>query len=87
MDGSLEIKKIKISIITAIYNSAANITGCIVSVNKQTYPDMEHNIIDGASKDNTLEIINSLPNLHYPSFATRGKLPVVYNDIFYRKRI
>ncbi len=52
----------KISIITATFNSAATIASCIASVNEQTYSDIEHIIIDGASKDNTLEIIKSIPN-------------------------
>ena len=52
----------KISIITATYNSAAHIAGCIASVNKQTYKNIEHIIVDGASKDNTLQIIKSIPN-------------------------
>lgn len=46
-----------ISIITAVRNGAATITECIESVQSQTYP-VEHIIIDGASTDNTLEIIN-----------------------------
>jgi len=49
----------KISIITAAYNSSSTIEACIASVNQQTYPDIEHIIIDGASKDNTLEMIQS----------------------------
>lgn len=52
----------KISIITATYNSSAYISDCVNSVNNQTYSNIEHIIIDGASKDNTLEIINSIPN-------------------------
>lgn len=52
----------KISIITVTYNSAGTIAGCIASVNAQTYPDIEHIIVDGASKDGTVEIINSMPN-------------------------
>lgn len=52
----------KVSIITATYNSGAHIADCVRSVNSQTYDNIEHIIIDGASKDNTLEIINSLPN-------------------------
>ncbi len=52
----------KISIITATYNSSAYISECVNSVNNQSYSNIEHIIIDGASKDNTLEIIDSLPN-------------------------
>lgn len=52
----------KISIITATYNSEAHIADCVRSVNSQTYDNIEHIIIDGASKDNTLEIINCIPN-------------------------
>lgn len=52
----------KISIITATYNSAAHISNCIASVHEQTCENIEHLIIDGASQDNTLEIINALPN-------------------------
>lgn len=52
----------KISIITATHNSAKTISDCITSVNTQTYPDIEQIIIDGASNDNTIKLINSLPN-------------------------
>lgn len=52
----------KISIITATHNSAATIARCIASVNSQTYNNIEHIISDGASEDNTLEIINSVPS-------------------------
>lgn len=52
----------KISIITATYNSSSSIADCINSVNGQSHPNIEHIIIDGASKDNTLEIINNTPN-------------------------
>jgi glycosyltransferase involved in cell wall biosynthesis len=52
----------KISIITATYNSEAHIADCVRSVNSQTYDNIEHIIIDGASKDNTVKIIEGTPN-------------------------
>jgi glycosyltransferase involved in cell wall biosynthesis len=47
----------KISIITVCYNSAACIADCLRSVDAQTWPNMEHLIIDGASSDGTLQVI------------------------------
>ena len=46
----------KISIITATYNSAKTVEDTIKSVLSQTYKEYEYLIIDGVSKDNTLEI-------------------------------
>lgn len=47
----------KVSIITATYNSAATIADTVRSLENQTHKDIEYIIIDGASKDNTLDII------------------------------
>lgn len=47
----------KVSIITATYNSASTIKDTLESVNNQTYDDIEHIIVDGASKDNTMELV------------------------------
>ncbi|GIM61833.1 glycosyl transferase [Capnocytophaga canis] len=52
----------KISIITATYNSSKTIAETIASIYSQKYPDIEHIVIDGKSKDNTLQIIESIPN-------------------------
>lgn len=52
----------KISLVTVTYNSSSTITTCIASVNEQTYPIIEHIIIDGSSTDNTLEIIRNALN-------------------------
>lgn len=47
----------KISVITAAYNSAQTIEDTLKSILAQTYTDYEYIIIDGCSKDDTLEIV------------------------------
>ncbi|NCC71287.1 glycosyltransferase, partial [bacterium] len=47
----------KISLITPTYNSSKTIARTLDSVVAQNYPDLEYIIIDGASKDDTLRII------------------------------
>ena len=49
----------KISIVTATWNSAATVTDTLASVNTQTHPDVEHIVVDGASTDATLDIVAS----------------------------
>jgi glycosyltransferase len=48
----------KVSIITISYNSAETIEDTIKSVVSQDYPNIEYIIIDGASKDETLSIVD-----------------------------
>lgn len=47
----------KVSIITIAFNSADTIEDTIKSVASQDYPDIEYIVIDGASKDDTIKII------------------------------
>ena len=47
----------KVSIITISYNSEETIEDTIKSVIAQDYPNIEYIIIDGASKDGTLDIV------------------------------
>lgn len=47
----------KVSIITVTHNSARFLQDCIDSVISQTYTDIEHVVVDGASSDGTVDII------------------------------
>lgn len=53
----------KISVITATYNSAATVADTLRSVASQSHPDIEHVIVDGLSSDNTLSIVHQFPHV------------------------
>ena len=54
----------RISVITVSYNSAATLRDTMQSILSQNYCDWEHIIIDGGSKDNTIQIIKELEPLY-----------------------
>ena len=51
-----------ISIGIPTYNSAATIRNTIESILRQTYTNLEINVVDDKSKDNTLEIVKQIQN-------------------------
>lgn len=54
--------EIKITVITVSYNSVQTIADTLNTVAMQTYSDIEHLVIDGASKDATAELVRSHSN-------------------------
>ncbi len=50
---------ILVSVITVCFNSAKTIEDTITALLSQTYQNWEHIIVDGGSKDNTVEIVKS----------------------------
>lgn len=51
-----------VSIITATYNSVKTVQTCFDSVLDQTFPKVEHIIIDGGSLDGTVDLIKEYAN-------------------------
>lgn len=47
----------KITVVTATYNCVRTIADCIRSVAEQTWAEREHVVVDGASRDGTLEVL------------------------------
>lgn len=52
-----------LSLITATYNSAATLCDTLASVAQQDYPAIEHVLVDGGSKDDTLALARTFPHL------------------------
>lgn len=63
-----------VSILTNTYNRANLIHRCIESIQKQTYQNYEHIIVDGNSTDNTEEVVKGYndPRIHYIKLEQRG---------------
>ena len=71
----------KISIITITYNSAKTVQRALESVQSQTYKDIEHVIVDGASTDGTKELIESYAKQHGNVRWISEKDKGIYNAI------
>ncbi len=50
----------KVSVVTTTYNDIENLKRILAEVKKQTYPNIEHIIVDGGSIDGTVEFLKEL---------------------------
>ena len=76
----------RITLITACYNSAAVIGTALESVLRQTWPDVEYWVIDGGSTDGTLKIIREYEpkfggRMHWVSEPDRGMYDAINKGI------
>lgn len=67
----------RISVITATYNSGRTISDTLESVLRQTYSDVELIVVDGASRDDTMDVVRRYEprfggRLHWTSEPDRG---------------
>jgi glycosyltransferase involved in cell wall biosynthesis len=63
----------KVSILTPSFNCQRFIRDCIESVLAQNYTNFEHIIVDGASRDGTVEILREYPHLRWISEPDGGE--------------
>jgi GT2 family glycosyltransferase len=63
----------KITVVTPCYNSETTIRETLTSVARQDYPQVEHLVMDGGSKDRTLEIIREFPHVQWITEKDEGR--------------
>jgi glycosyltransferase involved in cell wall biosynthesis len=62
----------RISIVTPSFNGATTIRETLESVCRQKYPNLEHWVVDGGSKDSTLDIVREYPHILWTSEKDEG---------------
>ena len=63
----------KFSIVTPCYNSGAYIEQTIRSIMDQSHSDVEHIVMDGGSKDATVDILKKYPHIQWRSEKDKGQ--------------
>lgn len=63
---------LRFSVITPTKNMAHFLEPCILSILQQGYANLEHIVVDGASTDNTREILSRYPHIRWVSEPDRG---------------
>lgn len=59
---------ILVSVVTVCYNSSATIARTVESILNQSYDNIEYIVVDGASEDKTVEIVNGYQDSFYRRF-------------------
>lgn len=70
-DGAPQLPTI--TVVTACWNSAETIAWALESVSSQSYGMKEHLIIDGQSKDRTLEVVSEMSGAHVRVLSERDR--------------
>jgi glycosyltransferase len=72
-----------VTIITASFNRVSLIEEAIASVLNQTYPRIEHLIMDGGSNDGTIAMLKKFPSLKIISEPDKGVYDAFNKGIYY----
>lgn len=63
----------RVTVVTPTYNMADRLPRCVSSVAAQTYPNVEHIVVDGASTDGTVDYLRAQPELRWVSEPDAGQ--------------
>jgi len=63
---------VRISVITPSLNARATIEESLASVRAQSYPHVEHLVVDGGSTDGTVDVLRDAPGIRWISEPDRG---------------
>lgn len=66
-----------VSVVTPVLNRRDTLVGCLQSVADQTYPRVQHIVVDGGSTDGTIELLEKQPDIRWISEPDTG----MYNAI------
>src|SRR5687768_3217226 len=76
MNGT--VTKPLVSVVMATYNRASFLEACLRSILDQSYQNLECIVVDGASKDNSVEILTRMaaadPRLRFMSEPDKGEV-------------
>lgn len=70
-----------VSIITPSFNQGRWIGQTLASIAAQTYPNVEHVVVDGGSTDETLEVLLAAPRIRWISEKDRGQADAINKGI------
>lgn len=69
----METDGLLVSVVTPTYNMADRLPACVESVASQTYPQVEHVVVDGGSADGTTEYLASQGHIRWISEPDTGQ--------------
>ena len=75
------VSKLRISVITPSYNNGEYISNNIKTIANQTYKNIEHIVVDGGSKDNTLKILENSEVKNWISEPDKGMYDAINKGI------
>ncbi|MGH9592393.1 MAG: glycosyltransferase family 2 protein [Bryobacteraceae bacterium] len=68
---------LKVSIVTPSFNQAKFLPATLRSVREQTYPGIDHIVVDGGSTDGSVDLLRAAPGIRWVSERDRGQVDAI----------